>query len=351
MSTISSGTRLGASETPDAGGTPAQRAVARAPDGTFWVVFPDAAGGRLQCLRSTDGGVTWELARQSEELWPVHDASLAFDEAGYAHLVYAGEGPQYLYYRKGDPTEGGWHWSIRVRIFDVPLLASVNAVAHAEQDEWKIHVVWSRGWEFSSAYYNSFKIDPEREIWLGTRERIAGQFDTPGHPAPSLDMDRSTKRLWAAMWAGGEGVALADASYYAGRWLWSPPKPLAGSAPSLEGSVSAVWAGDALAVVYGSGDELVARTTVGLEARAAGPAARASAGVDGRGSVHALYRGAEPGPLYRRVLDGGEWSEAELVHPGPVTTFSCEQHGAERVGVILAAGDGAPYSVEFLVLD
>lgn len=351
MSTIARGTEVGTSETPHAAGAPAQRAITRAPDGGLWAVFPDAAGGNLQCLGSADGGASWDPAEQSEVLWPVYDASLTIDEAGYADLVYAGEGPRYLYYRKGAPIEGGWHWSIRVRIFDVPLLASVNAVAHAEQEEWKIHVVWSRGDEFSSAYYNSFKIDPEREIWLGTRERIAGPCDLPGHPAPSLDMDRETKNLWAAMWGGSRGVVVTEASYYSGRWKWSAARPLAESRPADEGSVSAVWTGEALAVTYGSEGELVCTTTAGVEARAAGPAARTSAGVDAGGRLRVLYKSAEPGPLYHRALDGAGWSEAEEVHPGPVASFSCEQHGAEGVGAIVAAGDGAPYSVEFLLVD
>ena len=348
MTTLTSGTQVGTSETPHAAGAPAQRAVTRAPDGGLWAVFPDAHGGHLQCIGSVDGGATWAPAVQSEVLWPVHDASLTIDEEGYADLVYAGEGPQYLYYRKGAPVEGGWHWSIRVRIFDVPLLASVNAVAHAEQAEWKIHVVWSRGGEFSSAYYNSFKIDPEREIWLGTRERIAGQFDLPGQPAPAIDMSRETKQLWAAMWGGSQGVVTTEATYYGGRWKWSAPRPLGEPQPAHEGSVSAVWAGEALAVTYGSEDELVCRTTAGAEARAAGPAARTSAGVDGDGRLHVLYRGAEQGPLYRRALDRDGWSEAEKVHPGPVQSFSCEQHGGEAVGAIVAAGGGPQYSVEFL---
>lgn len=351
MSTVTSGTRLGQSESPHAAGMPAQRAVTRAPDGTLWTVFPDAAGGSLHCLGSTDGGVGWEPAQQNEVMSPVYDASLTIDEAGYADLVYAGEGPRYLYYRKGEPVEGGWRWSIRVRIFDVPLLASVNAVAHTEQDEWRIHVVWSRGGEFSSAYSNSLKIDPEREIWLGTRQRIAGPFDTPGHPAPSLDMDRRTKNLWAAMSGGSLGVVVTDALYHSGRWKWNAARPLTEPRPVDEGSVSAVWSGEELAVTYGSAGDLIGATTAGVEARAPGPASRTSAGVDAGGGLHVLYKGLEPGPLYHRVLDGGEWSEAAEVHPGPVTSFSCEQHGAEGVGAIVAAGDDAPYSVEFLLVE
>jgi hypothetical protein len=351
MSTIISGTRLGTSETPDAAGLPAQRAVTRSPDGVLWAVYPDGPGGALQCLRSTDGGGGWKLATQSETLSPVYDASLTIDEEGYADLVYAGEGPRYLYYRKGAPIEGGWDWSIRVRIFDVPALASVNAVAHAEQDEWKIHVVWSRGGEFSSAYYNSLKIDPEREIWLGTRERVGGPFDLPGHPAPSLDMDRTTKRLWAAMWGGANGVVVTDAAYYAGRWKWSGPRPFADSRPVEAGSVSAVWTGQTFAVTYGSDGELVCTTTDGVEMRAPGPAARTSAGVDADGRLHVLYAGGVPGPLYHRTLEGAGWSEADEVHPGPVTSFSSEQHGAGALGAIVATGDGAPYAVEFHQVD
>src|SRR6266508_6258808 len=277
--------RLGASKSPLAAGQPAQRSVARSPDGTLWAIFPDAPGGTLQCFCSKDGA-SWESAWQSETLSPVFNASLAIDEAGYAHLVYAGEGPEYLYYRKGEPAHGGWKWSIRVRIFDVPSLASVNAVAHAERDEWKIHVVWSRGGEFASAYYNSFRIDPEREIWLGTRERIAGPFDRAGHPAPALDMDRSTKRLWAAMWGGRLGVVGADATYYNGRWKWNEPAPLAAGLPADEASVSAVWAGDDLLVTYGSAGELVGQSPNGQPVFASGPAARTSAGVDEIGRAH-----------------------------------------------------------------
>ena len=347
MATIASAIRLGTSEAPDAAGAPAQRAVTRGPDGKLWAVFPDAVGGALCCLSSGDG-TTWESAFQSERIAPVYEASMTIDEEGCADLVYAGEGPRFLYYRKGDPVDGGWRWSIRVRIFDVPLLASANAVAHAERDETRIHVVWSRGWEFSSAYYNSFKIDPEREIWLGTRERIAGPFDLPGHPAPSLDLDRETKRLWAAMWGGSQGAVVTDARYFNGRWKWAAqPRPLAQGRPAHEGSVSAVWAGDALAVTYGSEDEVVCTTTGGLDARAPGPAARTSAGVDASGTLHVLYRGSEPGPLYHRSLSGDAWSEAEQVHPGPVTSFSAEQHGTDAVGVLLAAGTD-PYSIEFL---
>ena len=361
MTRVTSAMRVGASETADAAGLPAQRAVTRGPDGSLWAVFPDAAGGSLHCLHSNDDGERWEAASQSETLAPVYNASLTIDEAGYADLVYAGEGPEYLYYRKGDPVgdapgsgdgrarAGGWRWSIRVRIFDVPLLTSANAVAHAEQDEWKVHVVWSRGGEFSSAYYNSFKIDPEREIWLGTRERIAGPFDHPGHPAPSLDIDRETKRLWAAMWGGSQGVAVTEATYYGGRWKWSAAKPLAnGPQPVHEGSVSAVFAAGALTVTYASDDELVCGTTAGREVRAAGPARRTSVGADASGRIHVLYTSLETGPLYHRVLAGAELGEAEEVHPGPVTSFSCEQHGAEGVGVLVAAGEGPPYSIEFL---
>lgn len=346
MSTLTSAVQLGTTDTPHAAGRPAQRAVTRAPDGTLWAVFPDAAGGHLQCLGSSDGGATWFPAAQNETLWPVHDASLTIDEEGYADLVYGGEGPRYLYYRKGTPKEGGWDWSIRVRIFDVPELASVNAVAHAEAEEWKIHVVWSRGGEFASAYYNSFKIDPLREIWLGTRERIAGQFDQPGHPAPSIDMNRESKQLWAAMWGGSLGVIATEATYHSGRWFWSRPRPLDGSAGAHEGSVSAAWAGDALAVSYGAGDELCCG-----DARAAGPAALTSCGVDAGGTVHVFYRSAEPGPLYHRRVAAAGLSEAEQVHPGPVQSFSCEQHGGDGIGVVLAAGEAAPYSVEFLHVD
>lgn len=351
MASVASGIRLGTSETPDAAGAPAQRAVARGPDGTLLAAFPKAAGGTLQCLSSPPEGTTWEPSYQSEAIAPVYDASIALDEEGYADLVYAGEGPRFLYYRKGEPVDGGWRWSIRVRIFDVPLLASVNSVAHAEKDEWKIHVVWSRGWEFSSAYYNSFKIDPEREIWLGTRERIAGPFDLPGDPAPSLDMDRETKQLWAAMWGGSQGAVVTEASYMNGRWKWAAaPTPLAPGRPAHEGSLSAVWLGDALAVTYGSDDELVCQTTAGVDARVAGRAARTSAGVDAGGTLQVLYKGHEPGPLYHRSLSGGEWGEAEEVHPGPVTSFSAEQHGGEAVGVLLTAGAEPPYSVEFLAV-
>lgn len=351
MSTIPRATRVGTSETPHAAGVPAQRGVTRAPDGSLWAVFPDAPGGSLACFGSTDGGATWKPAAQTEEISPVYDASLTIDEAGCADLVYAGEGPRYLYYRKGAPVEGGWQWSIRVRIFDVPELASVNAVAHAEADESKIHVVWSRGGEFSSAYYNSLKIDPEREIWLGTRERIAGPFDLPGHPAPSLDMDLETKRLWAAMWGGSRGVVVASAVYLAGRWKWNAARPLTEPRAVDEGSVSAVWTGEALAVAYGSEGQVVCTTTTGVEARAPGAAARTSAGVDAEGRLHVLYTGAGPSALYHRALDSGGWTEAEEVHPGPVTSFSCEQHAAAAVGVIVAAGDGAPYSVDFLLIE
>jgi hypothetical protein len=348
MAVRANATQLGTSETPEAAGLPAQRAVTRGRDGTLWAVFPESAGGRLRVLRSGSEGGAWEPARDSEVLSPVYNASLAIDEEGDADLVYAGEGPRYLYYRKGEPLEHGWRWSIRVRIFDVPLLASVNAVAHAEHDEWKIHVVWSRGGEFSSAYYNSFTIDPEREIWLGTRERIAGPFDLAGHPAPSLDMNRETKQLWAAMWGGSAGAVVSEATYYGGRWKWSAPEPLAQTGPAEEGSVSAVWTGDAFAVSYGSDGELVCRTTAGANARAPEPAARTSLGVDRRGTVHVFSRGTAPGPLYHRTLEGGAWSEAEEVHPGPVTSFSCEQHGDEQVGVVVAFGSNPPYSVEFL---
>ena len=133
MATVAGAIRLGTSETPDAAGAPAQRAVTRGQDGKLWAVFPDAAGGALHCLSSVDG-TTWETAFQSERIAPVYDASMTIDEEGYADLVYAGEGPRFLYYRKGDPVERGWRWSIRVRIFDVPLLACANAVAHAERD-------------------------------------------------------------------------------------------------------------------------------------------------------------------------------------------------------------------------
>lgn len=347
MTTLTRSMQLGTSETPIAAGQPAQRAITRA-DGTLWAVFPDAAGGSLQCLHSTDGGATWQPAQQSEVVHPVYNASMTIDEEGHADLVYAGEGPEYLFYRKGAPIEGGWQWSIRVRIFDVPLLASVNAVALAEKDEWKIHVVWSRGGEFASVYYNSFKIDPEREIWLGTRERLAGPFDTPGHPAASLDMNVETKQLHAAMWAGSQGVALADAIYLNGRWKWNVARSIPGSAPAHEGSVSAVWFGDSLAVAFGSGDDLVLHTTGGLEARAAGPAGRVAAGVDAGATLHVLYQGLEPGPLYHRVLEGSKWGEAEEVHAGPVTSFSCEAHGDESVGAIFCTGADPPYSIEFL---
>ena len=348
MATVATGIRLGTSESPDAAGTPAQRAVARAPDGTAWAVFPDAPGGALRCFRSPPGS-GWDAAYESETLAPVYDASIAIDEEGYADLVYAGEGPRYLYYRKGEPVEGGWKWSIRVRVFDVPLLASANAVAHAERDEWRIHVVWSRGWEFSSAYYNSFTIDPEREIWLGTRDRIAGPFDQPGDPAPSLDMDRESKRLWAAMWGGSEGAVVTDAVYYNGRWKWAAaPRPLSPGRPAHEGSVSAVWLGDSLAVTYGSEDELVCGTTAGVEARAAADCSRTSAGVDEAGTLHVFYRGSRPGRLYHRSLASGGLSEAEEVHPGPVTSFSAEQHGAEGVAVLVAAGAEPPYEVELV---
>jgi len=341
---------LGPSESPLAAGQPAQRSVARGPDGTIYAVFPDAPGGSLQCVRSQDGR-SWQGAWQSETIGPAYNASLTIDEAGHAHLVYAGEGPEYLYYRRGEPAHHGWQWSIRVRIFDVPALASVNAVAHSERDEWKIHVVWSRGGEFASAYANSFKIDPEREIWLGTRERIGGPFDLAGHPAPALDLDPSTKRLWAAMWGGTLGAVAAEATYFDGRWKWSRPRPLGDPLPALEGSLSAVWAGDRLVVTYGSDDALVAQVPGADPLVAAGPAARTSVGVDAAGRVHVLYRGREPGPLFHRRLEADGWGPPTEVHPGSVASFSIEQHGGERPGALLAVAENSAYDVVALALE
>lgn len=348
MTVLAQSLRLGATVSRQAAGVAAQRTIARALDGTRWAVFPDSEGGSLQCLHSTDGGATWNPAKQSEIVAPVHNASLTIDEAGYADLVYQGEG-EYLYYRKGAPIEGGWEWSVRVRIFDVPLLVSVNAVAHAEKDERRIHVVWSRGGEFCRAYYNTLKIDPEREIWLGTRETFAGPFPGIGHPAPSLDMNRETKDLWAAMWGGGLGLVVSQGRSIAGRWYWRRPEPL-GWRSVEEGSVSGVWLGDAFAVTAGSDGKLVARTTAGVEAVAEGPAARTSAGVGAAATLHVLYGDRAAGPLFHRTLAGGSWSDAEEVHPGPVHSFSAEQHGGQSVGVLLVAGDAPPYSVEFLAV-
>ena len=365
--TVRTSLRIGSSEHADAAGVACQRAIARGPDGTLYAVFPDAVDGMLQLMRSADGGLSWEQAWQSERLSPVTNASLTVDERGMADLVLKAEAG-YLYYRKGRPHEGGFSWSVRVRIYDVPELDHVNAVAHAEDDLTRVHVVFSKGGEWNAGYYVDFRIDPtldaseglghsDREIWMGTRERIVGPFaDGQGHTTPCVDVDRHTKTLQAAVFGGSQGIFSTEAPYFTGRWKWlAEPVLLDGRSNAVERSLSAVRLRDRFAVTYGAEPgTLHLRTTAGVDADhsvevGGGRVIRTSAGVDGAGRVHVLYQTEGDTALWARVLDpaDGSWSDPDRVHPGPVRSFSCEQHGPEDdlVGLV-CVGEAAPYSID-----
>lgn len=367
--TVRTSLRIGTSENAAAAGMPCQRAIARGPDGVLYAVFPDAVDGMLQLMRSADGGESWEQAWQSERLLPVTNASLTVDERGMADLVLKAEAG-YLYYRKGRPHQGGFSWSVRVRIYDVPELDHVNAVAHAEDDLTKVHVVFSKGGEWDVGYYVDFRIDPtldaseglghsDREIWMGTRERIVGPFaDGSGHPAPCLDLDRADKTLYAAVSGGSQGVFTTQARYFSGRWKWLlEPLVLDGRANAVAGSHSAVRLHDRFLVSYGAEPGVLhVRTTAGVDGDhsvevGGGRVVRTSAGVDDAGRVHVLYQCEGDAALYARVLDvsDGSWSDADRVHDGPVTSFSCEQHGGgDDVVALVCAGAAAPYTVDVI---
>jgi hypothetical protein len=359
-------TRIGQSDSPLAGGAPAQHAVARDPDGAVWAVWPDGAPGTLQCSRATDGRTGFEPAGQSEALAPVWSASIEFDERGAADLVCVGEA-QYVFYRKGDrPQPDALHWSIRVRLHDVPALASPNAVAFLEGDETLVHAVWSRGEEWCSAYHVPLRVDPERDIWMLTREQVAGPFATIGHPTPCIDID-SQHGLWLAI-RGDEGVSVMRARDRGGRWLWDEARPLE-TGPALEGSISATVAGDQLFVVHGGEPGVLHCRAVsagaegGADGRAwvssvlaedhstdsgaEGPVVRASAGTDSEGGVHVFFQTEQGGPLRHRSLDParGYWGEPRELLGGPVQSFSCERRGGAEVRALAAVGDAPPYDV------
>lgn len=363
MATVEVGaTTVGTSESPHAGGMPAQRAVARAPDGAVWAVFPDAAPGTLRCVRATDDGRTFEAVEQSEALNPVWNASIQLDDAGNLDLVYKAESlyrpgtdpgdEGYIFYRKGDqPSPGRVHWSIRVRLYDVPALDAPNAVALLEDGETKVHAVWSRGREWNAAYHTPLKIDPDREIWMETRERIAGPFGVTGHPTPCIDLD-ARNGLWVAVWAGEErGVRVNHSPDYDGRWLFDEGRD-AGPGPALEGSLSGVVAGDDFVIAYGGEPgRLHCRTAAGadhsLDTGAGSPVVRSALGVDGGGRVHAYFQAEPRGELRHAALDpgSGSWSEIATVHDAPVQSFSCERRGGAGVCALLAAGSEPPHDV------
>ncbi len=361
-------TTIGQSESQVAGGMPTQHAIARDPDGVIWAIWPDAAPGALQCARSADAGASFEPASQSEALAPVSSASITFDEQGAADLAYVGEA-QYVFYRKGDrPQPDTLQWSIRVRLHDVPALASPNALAFLEGEETRVHVVWSRGEEWCCAYHVPLKVDPERDVWMLTREQIAGPFGTVGQPTPCIDLD-AANGLWCAVWAGDEGVRVMHAPDREGRWLWDDGRALE-SGPALEGSLAATMAGDELVVVHG-GDSgvLHCRAVTAAEVSSAkrgealvrsvlaadrstesggdGPIVRSSAGTDAAGRVHVFFQTEEGGALCHRTLDPGvgEWSELQELLAGPVQSFSCERRGGAEMCVLAAVGGAPPYDV------
>jgi hypothetical protein len=361
-------TTIGQSDSVLAGGAPAQHAIARDPDGVVWAVWPGGEPGALQCARSGDGGASFVPAGQSEALSPVWSASIAFDEEGAADLVCVGEA-QYVFYRKGDrPQRDALHWSIRVRLHDVPALASPNAVAFLEGEETRVHAVWSRGEEWCAAYHVPLKVDPERDIWMLTREQIAGPFGAIGQPTPCIDLD-SGHGLWLAVWAGPDGVRVMHARDRGGRWLWDEGRPLE-SGPALEGSVAAVMAGQEFVVVHGGTPGVLhcraASAAEGAPADRGGasvssvlgadrstdsggdaPVTRSSAGADAAGRVHVFFQTERDGALRHRALDAeaGEWGEPREVLAGPVQSFSCERRGGADVCVLAAVGDTPPYDV------
>lgn len=364
----SEATTIGQSDSQVAGGAPAQHAIARDPDGAVWAVWPDGAPGTLQCARSADGGVSFQPAGQSEAPAPVWSASIDFDDEGAADMVYVGEA-QYVFYRKGDrPQPDSLRWSIRVRLHDVPALASPNAVAFLEGDETRVHAVWSRGEEWSAAYHVPLKVDPERDIWMLTREQVAGPFDGVGQPTPCIELD-SGHGLWLAMWAGGDGVRVMHARDRGGRWLWDGGRGL-DTGPALEGSVAAAIAGDALVVVHGGADGALHCRAVraaadghpgggaagassaldadrSTESGGEGPVVRSSAGTDAAGRVHVFFQTEHGDALHHRALDtsGREWTEPTELLDAPVQSFSCERRGGDEVFVLAAVGATPPYDV------
>ncbi len=355
-------TTVGNSESPDAGGMPAQHAVARGPDGAIWAVFPDGAPGSLRCVRSTDEGRSFEPVEQSETPHPVWNASIQIDEAGNLDLVYKAESLHrpgvdpdregYVFYRKGDQPSPGWvHWSVRVRLYDVPALESPNAVALLEEDETRVHAVWSRGLEWNAAYHTPLHIDPEREIWMETRERIAGPFGVSGHPTPCIDLD-AENGLWVAVWAGTEqGVRVHHSPDYEGRWLFDEGRPV-GTAPALEYSLSAAVAGDEFVVAYGGEPGRLHAHTAGgadhsLDTGAHGPVVRTAAGADESGLLHVFFQTELRGSLKHAALDlgTGSWGEVATIHEAPVHSFSCKRRGGAGVCVLLATGSEPRYDL------
>ena len=360
-------TTIGQSDSQVAGGAPAQHAIARDPDGAVWAIWPDGAPGTLQCARSADGGGSFEPVGQSEALAPIWSASIDFDEQGAADLVCVGEA-QYVFYRKGDrPQPDSLHWSIRVRLHDVPALASPNAVAFLERDETRVHAVWSRGEEWCSAYHVPLKVDPERDIWMLTREQVAGPFGAVGQATPCIDLD-SEHGLWLAMWGGGDEVRVMHARDRGDRWLWDEGRPLE-TGPALEGSIAAAMAGDELVVVHGGAPGALHCRAVRADGGGAtdgaapvssalaadhstesgeeGPVVRSSAGTDAGDRVHVFFQTHRGGALRHRALDPakGEWSEPHELLGGPVQSFSCERRGGAEVCVLAAVGDASPYDV------
>lgn len=369
MATATTGaTTIGRSDSQFAGGMPAQHAIARDSEGVIWAAWPDAEPGTLQCARSADGGASFEPAGQSEALAPIWSASIAFDEQGAADLVYVGEA-QYVFYRKGDrPQPDALHWSIRVRLHDVPALASPNAIAFLEGDETRVHAVWSRGEEWNCAYHVPLKVDPERDVWMLTREQVAGPFEGVGHPTPAIDLD-SAHGLWVAVRAGQEGVRVMHAPDRGGRWLWDAGR-LLDSGPALEGSLAAAMADDDFVVVHGgepgrlhcrivtaaadpSGNGAAApvRSALGAdrstESGGEGHVVRSSVGVDAAGRVHVCFQTEHGGALRHRSLDpgSGEWSDPRELLAGPLQSFSCEPRGDAAMCVLAALGDEPPYDV------
>lgn len=355
-------TTVGTSESPDAAGMPAQHAAARAPDGAIWAVFPDGAPGSLRCVRSTDEGHSFERVDQSETLNPVWNASIQLDEAGNLDLVYKAESLHrpgvdpgrdgYIFYRKGDqPSPGRLHWSIRVRLYDVPALESPNAVALLEEGETMVHAIWSRGLEWNAAYHTPLRIDPDREIWMETRERIAGPFGVSGHPTPCIDLD-ANNGLWVAVWAGeAQGVRVYHSPDYDGRWLFDEGRGV-GPAPALESSLSAAVTGSDFVVAYGGEPgRLHCHTAAGedrsLDTGTDSPVVRTSMGVDERGRAHVYFQTEPQGDLKHAALDlgSGSWEEIAAVHDGPVQSFSSERRGAAGVCVLLATGSEPPYDI------